>query len=454
MLMRELNAEVASVPAAAALGAVAAGIDVAALPAAAVEAARSVLLCDLACALAAGGDAEVARRLARGRSPGEATLLGEGSRVPVEAAAFANAVAIHARAQDDTHYASQAHAGAAVIPAALAAAEREGATGATLLAGIVAGYEVTAAVGEQLAERAIPRGFRASGIFGTLGAAAGAARALGLDSGRSAHAIALATSFAAGLNQTWVDGSSDYLYHLAAAARNGLCAALLAEQGALGATHALEGDAGFARAFADSGLAPVREWALGERFRICEAVYKPYPVCNINQSPVTLAAKAAAAGLDVAAIAAVRVHLNPDDHAYPGTLGRGPFSSRAQALMSAPYCVATGLIHGTVTLASLDASDDPVVAALVARTTVLADPALPTLASRLEIDAGGQTWTSELIPDAATYGWDFGQVADFSRSLAGEMLPGADVEQLIDVCSRVETLPDLAPLLRAVTTRE
>ena len=84
----------------------------------------------------------------------------------------ANAVAIHARAQDDTHYASQAHAGAAVIPAALATAEREGASGATLLAGIIAGYEVTATVGEQLAGRAIARGFRASGVFGVLGAAA------------------------------------------------------------------------------------------------------------------------------------------------------------------------------------------------------------------------------------------------------------------------------------------
>ena len=64
-------------------------------------------------------------------------------------AAFANGVALHARAQDDTHYASQAHPGAAILPAALALAEQRGTDGATLLAALVAGYEMTAGEGGQ-----------------------------------------------------------------------------------------------------------------------------------------------------------------------------------------------------------------------------------------------------------------------------------------------------------------
>jgi 2-methylcitrate dehydratase PrpD len=451
---RASAAEVAAVPAAATLGAFAAGVEAASLPAAVLDAARAVLACDLACALAAGDDPEAARALARGRHPAEATLLGEGGRAPAEQAAFANAVAIHARAQDDTHYASQAHAGAAVIPAALALAEAAGADGATLVAAVVAGYEVTAAVGEPLCAEVVRRGFRASGVFGAPGAAAAAARALGLDAERSAHAIALAASFAAGLGQTWLDGTSDYLYHLAAAARGGVTAALLAARGATGAARALEGEAGLARAFAGQSLPPASTLALGERFRIAEAVYKPYPVCNITQSPAALAARAVAEGIRAEQVTSVRLHLNPDDRAYPGTLGAGPFDSRPQALMSAAFGVAAGLVHGTVTLAVLDAPGDPQIAALAARTVVLADPALPPLAARLEVDAGDRRFAAALVPDERTYRWSFAEVAGFCRDLAREMPAGAAVDDLLAACARVEDLPDLGPLLRACVPPE
>jgi 2-methylcitrate dehydratase PrpD len=438
---------VTAAPAALVLGAFAAGVEAAALPAGVLDAAHAVLACDLACALAAGDDAEPARALARGQRPAEATLLGDGGRAPAEQAAFANAVAIHVRAQDDTHYASQAHAGAAVIPAALALAEATGASGATLVAALVAGYEVTAAVGEPLAAEIVARGFRASGVFGAPGAAAAAARALGLDAERTAHAIALGASFAGGLGQTWLDGTSEYVYHLGAAARSGVTAALLAAGGASGAPRALDGDAGLARAFTGAALPAAATVDLGERWRITEAVFKPYPVCNITQAPVALAARAAAEGIDPARVTAIRLFLNPDDRVYPGTLGGPPFDARATALMSAAFCVAAGLVHGTVPLAVLDAPDDPVLAALAARTAVEPDPALPPLAARLEIDAGERRFAAALVPDDRTYRWSFDEVATSCRGLAAELPAGAAIDDLLAACASAEDLDDLAPLV-------
>ena len=206
--------------------------------------------------MAAGERAEPALSLARGTGPGTATLIGDGERVHVEQAAFANAVLMHARAQDDTHYPSQTHPGTAVIPAALAMGEHAEADGARFLAAIVAGYEVATAVGEELADAAIERGFRAASIFGALGAAAAGAVAAGLDEDRSANAIALAASFAAGLAQTWTDGAEEWSYQLGLAARSGVTATLLARAGVNGARFALEGASGFAAAFAGTELTP------------------------------------------------------------------------------------------------------------------------------------------------------------------------------------------------------
>ena len=224
------------------------------LPAAVQEKLRCSLLHDITCAMAAHSEGPPLWQLVRGRGPAEATLLSEGGRVDAEHAAFVNAALMHARAQDDTHFAAKTHVGSAVVPAALALAEREGATGAEFVAAVAVGCEVAAAVGERLAAATTARGFRASPVFGTLGAAAASASLRGLDADGAANAIAMASSFSGGLNQTWIDGSSEYRFELGMAARNGVLASQLAEAGFRGAEHWYEGDAGFARAFAgDAG---------------------------------------------------------------------------------------------------------------------------------------------------------------------------------------------------------
>ena len=435
-----------------ALAAFAAGLGPGDLPVAVVEKVRCNLLHDLACAMAAHEVGPSVWPLVAARRPAEAALLCAGTRVPAEQAAFANAVLVHARAQDDTHFAAKCHAGAAVIPAALAVAERQGATGAELVTAIVAGYEVATAVGERLAAPATARGFRASGILGPLGAAAAAAVLLGLDEERTAHALALAASFSAGLNQTWLDGSSEYRWELGMAARNGVLAADLAAHGATGAAHALDGAAGFAAAFAGAGPGALDELELGRRWRILEVIYKPHPVCNITQTPVAVAVGIAAAhDLRAADVEAVVCAMHPADRDYPGTLGRAPFAGIGASLMSAPFCVALALRDRTVTLRGLGAYDDPELVALAARVTVTADPALPELAARLQVRTrAGALLEAELIPDAGTYGWAWAGVAANADRLRAEMGPHAGgLEALKAAVRAVDRLPSATPILSA-----
>ncbi len=415
------------------LGRFAAAVALDDLPEAIVEKLRCNLLHDLSCVMAGHSQGPVVWDVVRGHGPAEATLLCLGERVDAEHAAFANSVLMHARAQDDTHFAAKTHVGSAVLPAALALAQREGADGRRFAEAAVAGYEVAAAVGERLAAETTARGFRASGLYGTLGAAAAGAHVLGLDEEGTASAIAIAASFSAGLNQAWIEGTSEWRWELGMAARNGVTAARLAASGARGATRWLEGDAGFARAFAGDAAAADGPWELGERWRILDVIYKPYPVCNINQSPVELAVDLVRSeALTPERIAAVRLHLNPSDRSYPGTLNEGPFLDVGATLMSAPFCVAMALKSGTVTLEGLGEFDDAVIRPLLERIEVLPDPDLPPLGARLEITTdAGERLERELVPDAAHFGWDWEGAVRNARRLRSEMAgDGAGLELL------------------------
>lgn len=438
------------------LGAFVAGLTLETLPAEVVEKVRCNLLHNLACAMAAHSVGAEAWALARGRLPAEATLICAGDRVPVEQAAFANAVLVHGRAQDDTHFAARCHAGAAVTPVALALAEARRLGGDRFIPALVAGYEVATSLGEMFALATTRRGFRSSMVFGTLGAAATAASLLGLDAQRTADAIAIATSFSGGLNEAWIEGSTEWRWELGMAARNGIVAAELAAAGAHGAPRAFEGAAGFVRAFTgDDAWSAPSDWELGSRWRLLDVIYKPYPVCNILQTSVALAIELACEyDLRSDDVAAMRCYLNPDDRSYPGTVNPGPYRDVGATLMSAQYCVAMALRDRTATMQGLRHFDDPELLALVARTDVLPDDALPLLATRLEIDTvDGRAIVREVIPDDATFGWTWDGVVANTKVLAAEMQDGEKtLPLLVARVSEIATVPSLGPLVEVLST--
>ena len=434
------------------LGDFVAGLTFESLPPGVVEKVRVNLLHDLSVAMAAHDVALPVWDMVTELGPKEAMLLCSGSRGPAEMVAFANAVRMHARAQDDTHFSAKSHAGSMVVAATLATAQRLGSSGRDVIPAIVAGYEVIGTVGELLAPQVTQRGFRASSTFGPLGAAASAAKLLGLDATSTANAIAIAMSFSGGLNQTWIDGSTEWRWEIGMAARNGVFAARLAAGGAAGAAYAFEGAAGFARAFAGETDIVPDDLALGQRWRIMDVVYKPYPVCNITQSAVAVCSGLATRyDLEPSMIRSVQCYLNPADRSYPGTMNEGPYADVGATLMSAHFCVAMALRERTATLKGLSRLSDPEQLSLISRIEILPDEGLPVLSARVEIETvDGRRLNDELIPDDNTYNWSWETASGYVDALRGEMANGGSgVTDLKNAVRGLETLATVDALIDA-----
>ena len=145
---------------------------------------------------------------ALGFAGGSSGVFGDAARYTPPGAAFLNGALAHSLDFDDTHAAGSLHPGAPVIPAALAAGEMVGASGATVLAAIIAGYEATCRIALALPAGAhYDRGFHPTATCGAFGAAAAAGRVFGLDADGIAGALGTVLSQTAGSLEFLVSGA-------------------------------------------------------------------------------------------------------------------------------------------------------------------------------------------------------------------------------------------------------
>ena len=253
-----------------------------AVPARCYEAAR-IGIADCIAVTVAGADEEpvaIVRELAglAGNADG-APEIPSGRMRPVLDAALVNGVAGHVLDYDDV--ALDGHVSVAMTPAILAEGWATGASGRDALAAYVAGYEVWAALMEREPGALHERGFHPTAIWGTLSAAAACARLNRLDEERTAHALAIAASLAAGLVANF--GTMTKSLHAGRAAQAGVFAARLAKRGYTGSTDALEHPSGFLAAHSPSGAPDTGDgdMALGRDWRLerTGVNVKRYPIC-------------------------------------------------------------------------------------------------------------------------------------------------------------------------------
>lgn len=434
------------------LGDFVAGLTVDDIPRDVLEKARSALLHNLSVAAAAGELSQAARRWSTSRGGGGgARALGSGLQLAPADAAFVNGCLMHARAQDDVFFPGLTHVGAATIPAALALAETRGASLGQVLVAMVAGYEAAAAVSVLAGPVTTAHGFRASGIYGVFGSAAAAAHLLGLDSPVSAHALAIASSFAAGTNQTWVDGSMEWQFQVGAAARSGLEAATLAQHGGTGSAGCFEGTSGFFASFArDASIAGTLGQGLGEVWHTREVTFKPYPVCAILQSPVE-AAVALHDRLGYSDFSRASLRLAPAEAHYPGTAGAAPFDDPGAALMSASYCLAVALSEGTVRAQDLFRSHEPRLVEAARTIETVADESISSRHFALEVEFGDGRVERVVGDGSSAFNWCPEEVATHVARLKPEVPPGIDLDRLAgQVLGSLDTpAADLVDLLVA-----
>jgi 2-methylcitrate dehydratase PrpD len=200
-------------------------------------------------AVAVPGAAEpVTRRVFETVRPwgeGSATAILQGARLPAPWVALVNGTAAHALDFDDNFDPAKAHASAVLVPAILALAEQEGASGRACLDAYVAGLQILGRVGQGVNPAHRNRGWHATATIGAVGAAAACARLLGLDAQRAAFAVSLATSMAGGFMAQF--GTMAKPLHAGLAAKSGILAASLARAGIDAGLGTLDGPTGMNR---------------------------------------------------------------------------------------------------------------------------------------------------------------------------------------------------------------
>jgi 2-methylcitrate dehydratase PrpD len=317
----------------------------------------------------------------------QASAIGRTSRYPAAGAALLNGTLAHALDFDDTHLPSVLHPSAAVVPAALAAAEGSGASGRDLLAAVAAGDELVVRVGMAGYDPDLgnsiffEKGLHATSIAGTMGAALASAMVYGLEEEEIGHAVAISASMGAGIIEANRTGGTVKRVHCGWAAHAGITASELAARGLTGPPTVFEGRFGFLRAYLDDRAdVGALTRGLGEEWELTRTFFKPYPANHFTHAGIDAAISLREEGLDIeeveeielgVAAAVLRTIAQPEEEkARPKTGYAAQFSG--------PFTVATALAGGGGLGVSLDdftdeAVKDPVKLDLASRVRCIAD---------------------------------------------------------------------------------
>ncbi|WP_099867981.1 MmgE/PrpD family protein [Pararhizobium haloflavum] len=310
---------------------------------------RALMRDYLACTLA-GGMQDASQKL-RGAllrdANGQSRVYGTDMRSVAPLAAFANAHACHLLEFDDVHVRSIYHPGAPVFSAVLAVADRDGIEAADFVAGVVAGYEVGIRLGEAAGTSHYAR-HHTTGTVGCIGAAAGVARALGLDAAGTSSAIGHAATQAAALWAFREDNAEAKPVHAGHAAMIGVISADMARAGLRGSSRAIDGDLGFLNILGGNRSAPV----LTEQFsrgnlRMPRVSIKRYPCCGHTHSGIEaaldLTQQLGESGIDTSEIEQITIETYGSAVAVAGV--NDP-QTPEQACFSYPHIVAATMTVG------------------------------------------------------------------------------------------------------------
>src|ERR1700728_1022508 len=357
-------------------------LDVARLPGAVRAKCEDLLIDVVGLAVTARNEDYVKAVLAACDDDGPCVAIGHAATFSAAAAALVNGTAIHGEDFDDTFEGGPVHAGAVIVPALLAACERQNLDGRALLLGIAVGVETMCRLSLVAPPLTHKAGFHPTAVFGAMGAAAGVGAALKLDARQMVDALGTVASMAGGIIEYLAEGAWTKRLHAGWAAQSGMRAALLGRAGFSGPRTVFEGVHGFFHGFArtTAGDYDALVGDFGTRWVTETLAFKPYP-CGTMTHPYIDCARRLGARIEADDVAEMvcevgegTVHrlwepLAAKQHPANGYAGK----------FSTPYCIAAGFVRGNVGLSDFTdaAVHDPVVLALAAKVRYAIDPKNP-----------------------------------------------------------------------------
>jgi 2-methylcitrate dehydratase PrpD len=284
------------------------------------------------------------------RTNGMSLVFGRGYFTTTENAALLNGIASHALDYDDCNNTMGGHPSVPIVPGLWALAEAQSANGMDFLTAYAIGVEVETAIGAAVNFHHYEKGWHPTSTLGTFGAAAACAHLLKLDQTKTANAIAIAASMAAGIKANF--GTMTKPFHVGQCARNGLLAARLAENGMTANPEVFEHKQGFFEVFNGKGNYSSQKlfekWA--SPFDLVEPgiAFKQHPCCASTHPAIDAVLKLVEKhNLNTAKIKTIRSWTHP--RRFRHTNRPNP-KSGLDAKFSVQYCIARAVIHRAVLL--------------------------------------------------------------------------------------------------------
>ncbi len=333
--------------------------------------------------IAARHEPYVAAALAAIDQSGPCTVLGAEQTLGVEGAAFVNGTAAHGEDFDDTYEGGPVHAGAVIVPAVLAAAQRHGASGADLLRGIALGVEVTCRLCAVAPMKVHKAGFHPTAIFGVMGAVAGVGAMLRLPPAQMVDAFGIAGSLAGGIIEYLAEGAWTKRLHPGWAAQSGYRAVRLAMGGFVGPRTVFEGQHGFFHGYANTGDGNFEALlqGFGQQWVWPTIAFKPY-ACGTMAHPFIDCARAFRQR-GITADLIDRIECDTAEgivhRLWEPLAGKRSPPNAYAAKFSIPYAIAVALLKDNAGLGEYtDAlAHDAVLRGLAAKVSYRVDPANP-----------------------------------------------------------------------------
>ena len=414
-------------------------------------------LLDTVGVMIAGAPGDVATRaevvVASVRPAGKIPVPGRARRADLLDAAFLGGTAAHGIELDDGFRQGSVHPGCTVVPAVLALGYRGGASGQALIEAIVAGYEIPIAIARACHPDLRQRGFHPTGACAVFGAAMAAGKLRGLTRAQLADAMGIAASSSAGLF-AFVNGGADIKrLHAGHASREGLQAALLAEQGVQGPPGVIESRDGFMQAFAFGRIDKARAITLPPPFGITDCYIKPYACCRHIQ-PAVEALIGLANDEQIAADEVTRIEVETyriaAEHAHTG------WDDFASAQLSFPFLIGLALTRRGIKMKDFtdEARRDPAFDKVARMLQVSAPPEIDRLYPQLRparvtvttargkfVRQADEALGSRIVPLD-----DAGLKAKFDE-LTEPVLGAARAAELRERLWEIETAADVRPIV-------
>jgi 2-methylcitrate dehydratase PrpD len=382
---------------------------------------------------------------------GSATVLGRAERLRAAEAAFVNAISTNLLDFDDTHLPTIIHPTAPVASVAFALGEELGSTGSQVLTAFVLGAEVACRIGNMVSPGHYARGWHITSTCGAFGAAAAAAKLLGLDAPSTGHALGIASSLAGGTIENLPTAGKNA--SVGNAARSGVLAAYLASEGYEAAPAALEGPLGWARACGDVPDVGAGTRRLGQDWEFALNAIKPYP-CGIVFHAVIDAC------LDLR-----REHdLKPDEieevvvRGDQLLLARGNREVRnaRDARVSLHHTAGVALLRGVAGVREFESEcvAAPEMVAFRAKVGCELDAPLPSGAATVVVRLKtGESLSATVLNARGSIERPMSdaEIADKARNLTGLSGAQVDSDRLADLVWRIDDLPKISQLLQAAS---